>query len=255
MNASQTSLKEHYENMYAQERDAHGIDIIKDSAFPSGRLEACVHYFPKFWQGGDLLEISAGNGRLALSLMASGLEFKSYTATEYSDARLQGLKNNLDDSRFHLMHLAAEEIPDDMMGQYDAVIMVSLIEHLVDPIGVMQQIRELLRPGGFVYLDTANFTKYSRRLRLLFGRFPSTGANQEGLETFDGKPVTLYDEGHLHYFTFRSLSKMLTEYCGFTGTEHLAYSYSGNLFSRIIRHSFAVVRPQLFSELAMVATV
>jgi len=101
--------------------------------------------------------------------------------------------------------------------------MVALIEHLIDPLRAMQRIRQLLKPGGFAYIDTPNIARYTLRLKLLMGRFPSTASMNEGLTTYSGKPTDLYDEGHLHYFTYRSLSLMLTERCGFSRVVKLAY--------------------------------
>lgn len=44
---------------------------------------------------------------------------------------------------------------------------------LVDPPGAMRQIRTLLAPGGFVYIETPNIAKWTRHMRLAIGRLPS----------------------------------------------------------------------------------
>ena len=93
--------------------------------------------------------------------------------------------------------------------------MVALIEHLIDPLNTMKKISSLLTKDGFCFIMTPNIAKYTQRLKLLSGRFPSTESIEEGLITYGGQPVTLHEEGHLHYFTFKSLSRMLTERCGF----------------------------------------
>jgi len=46
-------------------------------------------------------------------------------------------------------------------------------EHLVDPPGAMRQIRTLLAPGGFVYIETPNIAKWTRHMRLTIGGSPS----------------------------------------------------------------------------------
>jgi len=49
----------------------------------------------------------------------------------------------------------------------------------------------------------------------MFGYFPSTASLDEGLLMYDCKTSTnLYDEGHLHYFTYRSLKRILLERVG-----------------------------------------
>ena len=137
----------------------------------------------------------------------------------------------------------------------DAAHHEDLLEHLADPMGALVRIRRLLRPGGFLYLDTPNIAKYTRRLKLLFGRFPSTASRDEGLTTYDGQPVDLHDEGHLHYFTYRSLSRLLVERCGFSSVEKLPYFTGGRLLGARGDHALACAWPQLFAELCVVARV
>lgn len=60
---------------------------------------------------------------------------------------------------------------------------------------------------------------------LLAGKFPSTASTDEGLTTYGRKPVALHEEGHLHYFTYRFLSRMLIERCGFSRV--VKYGYAG----------------------------
>jgi hypothetical protein len=123
----------------------------------------------------------------------------------------------------------------------------------VDPLGALLRIRRLLRPGGFVYLDTPNVAKWTRRLKLLAGRFPSTSSRNEGWTGYDGQPVSLHDEGHLHYFTYRSLS-LLLERCGFSRLEKHPYAGGGRLGAGVA-DGLARLWPELFAEVCLVARV
>jgi 2-polyprenyl-3-methyl-5-hydroxy-6-metoxy-1,4-benzoquinol methylase len=251
-----TRLEEYYNEKYAQ--DAQGSvdqDIISCPTNPSDRYEACVSWFlNNFEAGGNILEIGSGNGLVANSLLASQLAITSYVASEWAHSRLQGLKDNLRDPRARISQIDVENIPTQEYGRYDAVIMIAVIEHLVDPVGALRQVQMLLKPGGFVYIDTPNIAKYSRRLKLLFGRFPSTASLNEGLTTYEGNPVSMHDEGHLHYFTYRSLSLMLTQYCGFSrAIKATAYATGGNSSGRRGRYLLARHWPEMFSELSLVA--
>jgi SAM-dependent methyltransferase len=163
------------------------------------------------------------------------------------------MKNNLHDKRFSAVELNVDNIPAEMYEKkYDAILMIALIEHLIDPLRAMQNIHKLLKPGGFVYIDTPNIAKYSNRLKLLRGKFPSTASTNEGLTTYEGKPVDLYDEGHLHYFTYRSLSKMLIDYCGYSSVKKLGYHISSGLFGKQVHYKLSKMNPELFSELLLV---
>lgn len=247
------SLTDFYDARYAAESEGASRRTVAPARWPADRFENCVSRFPELWRGGHLLELAAGNGLVARSLIDAGLDIESYTLSERSEARLAGLEQSVSDPRVRTLALDAEDVPDSEHGRYDAVLMVALVEHLVDPLGAMQRIRRLLKPGGFVYLDTPNVAKYTRRAKLLFGRFPATSSFDEGLVTYAGEPARLHDEGHLHYFTWRSLSKMLVEHCGFARVQPLPYFSGGRLLGRRADHTLARLRPQLFSEVCLAA--
>ena len=219
---------------------------------PTNRYEVCIRYFIDCFQGHNILELASGGGALARSLIASGLDLKGYTVSDVSKSRLKSLKLSFTNPIVRVVYLDAENIPEEEYGSYDAVIMIHIIEHLIDPLGAMQQIRNLLKPGGFAYIETPNIAKYTRRIKLLFGRFPGTATQNEGLTTHHGNSVDLHEEGHLHYFTYRSLSLMLTEYCGFSRVEKLGYWPGRKLFGERIDNRAARLWPEMFSDVILV---
>jgi 2-polyprenyl-3-methyl-5-hydroxy-6-metoxy-1,4-benzoquinol methylase len=249
-------LTEYYERTHGDERDAPPPQhVAVELAWPADRFEAAAHDLaPRIPPGARVIELAAGDGRLAESLRVSGVDFSSYTVLELSQARLAGLRRHLTDDRYRFLQGDVEDIQaataDDT---YDVVIMLALVEHLIDPMGAMSQIRGLLRPGGFVYLETPNIAKWTRRIRLSLGRFPSTASYNEGLTTHGGNEATLYDEGHLHYFTFRSLELMLTERCRFGRIERLGYFNGPYALPRPVGGWLARHWPTMFSEVALAA--
>jgi len=251
---SKELLSKHYERKYAHESAASSIELIKKTKTPNSRFEAIVKFFPKYFNGGAVLELGAGNGNVAKTLLAAPeLKISSYAMGDISLPRLEGVMKNIGDKRVSISKIDAENIPESEYEKYDAVIMVALIEHLIDPLRAMQTIRKLLKPGGFAYIDTPNIAKYTRRIKLLMGRFPSTAAKNEGLTTYEGGPVDLHDEGHLHYFTYRSLSLMLTERCQFSRIVRLGYSSARLPLGKYVQSFLVKSRPELFSELAVIA--
>lgn len=245
-------LLDHYEAKYAHEAHAGEIAIHRPSAYPTNRYAVCVSAMHRLFKGGAILELGAGSGTIAKSLIESHLPFEHYTLTDLARPRVEGVRRALSDQRLSAEQMNAEAIPAQFHGRYDAVLMVALIEHLIDPLRAMQSIRKLLRPGGFVYVDTPNIAKYTRRIKLALGQFPSTASLGEGLVTYEGKPVDLYDEGHLHYFTYRSLRLMLQERCGFSHVRACGYFHAPNRRAGFMS-TLARKLPELFSDVAVVA--
>lgn len=183
-----------YNDKYAEEGTAPPRDVGERPRRPYDRFTACRNIFPTLFRGGSLLELGAGAGTVAAMLLRDGLEFDRYLATEFSEPRLALLRRQLEPHGIEVAYANAETLMPEI-GVFDAVLMVAVIEHLVDPMAVMATIRRLLRPGGFVWIDTPNIAKWTRRLKLLAGHFPSTSTVNEGLTTYEGTPAASYDEG------------------------------------------------------------
>jgi len=246
------TLVRHYEAKYAGDARGDAEPLVVPTSAPLDRFEACVSDLPRRLAGGDVLEIAAGSGHLARSLLAAGLRCESYTATELSEARLAALRRTRD-PRVRVASLDLESPAEDGTARYDAIILLALIEHLVDPLRAMARVRGWLRPGGFAFVDTPNIAKWTRRAKLLCGAFPATASRDEGLVTYEGRPADLHDEGHLHYFTFRSLTRMLTQRCGFSRVERVPYASAPYVLGRRGSYALARLAPTAFSEIALVA--
>ncbi len=243
----------HYDEKYAGETSGAAPAPVPLTTRPRDRFEAAVSGVHARFSGGAVLEIGAGSGRVARGLLDAGLPCERYVATDLSTNRLAGMRASIDDPRVEVRPFDLDEPDPALEGQFDAVLLVALIEHVFDPLRALAAVRRLLRPGGFALVDTPNVAKYTRRLKLVLGRFPSTASLDEGLQTYDGRPVDLYDEGHLHYFTFRSLERLLLERCGFARIERVPYATPPFFGLPRLADSLAARWPTLFSELCVVA--
>ena len=112
------SLKTFYERRYANESSLGSIEPIRNMNIPTSRFEAIVRFFPRFFPGGKVLEIGAGNGRVAKALLTSELAITNYTLGDISRPRVEGLRRRLNDDRVKVMEMDAEDIQESEHGKY-----------------------------------------------------------------------------------------------------------------------------------------
>ena len=197
------SLRKSYNSIYDNE-----IIDLKDIRvnWPRNREEALIK-----WAGSGkrLLEIGFGPGRVLYNLRTRfeelyGIELSSRRAEKAQDAfqragvtNVQVIVGNIEDGL---------DFPDDY---FDCIVWADVIEHIIDLWAAMEEIRRLLRKGGCLLTTTPNIAELRRRVKLLFGTFPSTSGSNEGIDVREGE---LFDGGHVHYFTFSMLEKLYRKY-------------------------------------------
>ena len=84
----------------------------------------------------------------------------------------------------------------ELVGRFDAILALELVEHLVDAEGFLRRITELLAPGGRAILSIPNVGHYSVVEDLVAGRW-------------DYLPVGLLCYTHYRFFTRRTLTDWL----------------------------------------------
>jgi len=89
------------------------------------------------------------------------------------------------------------QVPDAWQGQFDRVLLLDVLEHLLNPEGLLQKIRPLLRSGsGQAVISVPNVANISVRLLLLLGIFDYTDRG-------------IMDRTHLHFYTRKTARRML----------------------------------------------
>lgn len=246
-------LKNFYESHYKHDAQNKKLDIVKYTKTPTDRTQACIKYFVDNKISGDILEFGAGDGTLTNSLLNADLNINRYLATDLSRPRLESIKNNVNNDKLDISELDIENFNHEDYGKFDAIIMLALIEHLIDPISAMKNVKKLLKPNGIIFIETPNVAELGYRLKLLRGKFPSTASKNEGLTSYGGKPVSFLDNGHIHYFTFKSLTLMLKNFCGYSNV--IKYNAPvGKLYLGKSIHTFlSKLRPEMFSSVFLIA--
>ncbi len=90
---------------------------------------------------------------------------------------------------------------------FDCVIFADVLEHLVNPLAVLEKVRRVLKPGGTVVASLPNVQYFGVLHQLAEGRW-----------TYEKEGIL--DETHLRFFTFREIEKLFSR-AGFeiTGVE------------------------------------
>lgn len=123
-----------------------------------------------------------------------------------------------DDPRFVVHEGAIEQIlPTLPEGRYDVVLLISVLEHLVDPLAVLRAIHAIVRPGGVLLV---NVPTWRGKVFLEFSAF------RLGLS-----PAVEMDD-HKNYFDKRDLWPLLVQ-AGFRPSRiHLrTHKFGLNLFA------------------------
>jgi SAM-dependent methyltransferase len=84
---------------------------------------------------------------------------------------------------------------------FDAATLLDVLEHVHDPLAALKRVRDVLRPGGAVYIAVPN---QRCLLTTLVGAYARAGGPKA-----DRLLARLYVRPHLHYFTPRTLRRMV----------------------------------------------
>ena len=93
---------------------------------------------------------------------------------------------------------AVDRLPVD--GPFDYILLADVVEHLLEPERLLAWVRGRLAPGGRAIVCVPNVAHLYVRLKLLAGNF-------------DRAPRGILDATHIHFYTRRSLVRMVRR-CG-----------------------------------------
>lgn len=156
---------------------------------------------------GRVLDVGTGFGHFLEALRAEGFDAEGLESSPLARERLaaRGLRAH------------AGMMPDDVVlpaESYDAITASMVLEHVANPIGFLRRARDLLRPGGLLFVRVPNFALL--RAFLFAGRLSVVPGVRAAMrivrrETMD--EATLFHvvgpPGHLHGFEPRTLAAAL----------------------------------------------
>jgi len=132
--------------------------------------------------GRRVLDAGCGPGWTLEELARAGFQATGadVSPAAVDEARSRGLEARVADLSGH---------PDDLGravgGSYDAVLLLEVLEHLLDPLAALGAAFKLLAPGGLLAVSLPNEVSLASRLRVLAGRLPFGGHDDPHVRHFD----------------------------------------------------------------------
>lgn len=149
------------------------------------RYKVAENLLEPYSQGLSVLEIGGGIGEFSRCMKARGIKVTFVDMNKHNvlKAKSLGVKAHQLDVNFGLYPFRNE--------QFDGVVMLDVIEHVVKAEFLLEETCRVMKPGGFFILSTPNFAFFNNRLRILFGKLSC-------------------DEGyHYRFFTVKTLIQRL----------------------------------------------
>lgn len=105
--------------------------------------------------GRKVVDIGCGGGILAESMALRGAEVTGIDMGEapLSVAKLHQLESGV---QVNYRQITAEQLANEIPGQFDVVTCLEMLEHVPDPASIIASCQQLVRPGGQVFFSTIN---------------------------------------------------------------------------------------------------
>lgn len=164
-----------------------------DDYFSAARKEI-LDLTPPF--SARVLEIGCGSGQ-TLEMIKQLKLCHSTVGIELFEQAAENARTRVD--KVYHLDIEKQEVPADL-GQFDLILMLDVLEHLVDPWGVLEKVhRAHLKTDGKMIISLPNVRHFTCALPLLLkGEF----AYQER---------GILDKTHLRFFTQKSGTKLIKE--------------------------------------------
>jgi SAM-dependent methyltransferase len=140
-----------------------------------------------------VLDLGCATGRLAELLVAQGC---TVTGVELDPEAAKLAEQHCE--KVVVANLETDLAKLDDLGTFDVIVAADVLEHVTDPVRVLETAARLLAPHGYLVTSIPNVAHGSVRLALLAGKFPYSD-------------LGLLDSTHLRFYTRSSMVSMLTD--------------------------------------------
>ena len=182
-------------------------------------------------QGERILDYGCGDGRLLFQLHP---QFNECHGLDIVSSRIRQARNYVDlnfpelKGKFHFVQNSPDKpiaYPDEY---FDVVLCIAVLPWIYNPYSIGKEFYRVLKHGGYLVMECANFAYFKNRLKLLLGRLPTTTPIDISLW-----PEVGWDSGCLHYFTRKTLINFLKQ-CNFKVEQVKASGLLSNLIKILV---------------------
>jgi len=140
--------------------------------------------------GSVVLEIGCADGRLA-NMLSIKKKCKVYCVEKDPSMAIivKGKCVDIQNRDIEKIRLPYTE------GFFDCLIMGNVLEHMVEPLKVLKDIRKYLSDDGFLIFSVPNIVNWHSRLTIFFGKFEYAESG-------------VFDRTHLHFYNLNSAKKL-----------------------------------------------
>ena len=143
--------------------------------------------------GSVVLEIGCADGRLA-NMLSIKKKCKVY-CVEKDPSMAIIVKGKC--VEIHNIDIERTQLPYSK-GFFDYLIMGNVLEHMVEPLKVLKDIKKYLSDDGFLIFSVPNIVNWHSRLTIFFGKFEYAESG-------------LFDSTHLHFYNLNSAKKLAVD--------------------------------------------
>ncbi len=158
-----------YRRRMSRQKEAGASPVRSEADYWNWQFETSRDYFGKYWDllekvpGARILDIGCGIGGRACFL--AGLGARSVVGVDINadeitkaNGLVARLRNPSVQSRVNFMKVRENEPLD--LEPFDVVTLVASMEHVRDPVGMLDLAHSMLRPGGVCYFGTSGWYHY-----------------------------------------------------------------------------------------------
>jgi len=135
---------------------------------------------------GSLLDVGCGKGIISEFFYKKGFDVK---AVDISSEAVKFTKERGIDA------MVCDIEKEEIKGKYDVILCIEVLEHLIDPLGVLKKLKGSLKEDGEIIISLPNEFHIIRRLQILFGK----------------QDFSKYDWHHLRFFDKKEANRLITD--------------------------------------------